>query len=216
MPYGERHGVPVHELRRTGSDGEPRTLVQHMLAGESRSIPIPVRMSETGAPGARSCTFDYKIAPIAKWLKEHGATEDSPADVMIGISWDELHRMSTKRAQKHERPVFPLLDLRMHREACKRVIEGAGLPVPPKSSCYFCPFHRPSVWATMRRAEPVLFYRAADIEDTLNARRDAAGKDRVYLTRFGKPLRDVIIEEQPGLDFGTGPGETCDEGYCWT
>lgn len=50
----------------------------------------------------------------------------------------------------------------------------------------------------------------------LNQRRDALGKDRVYLTRFGKPLDEAIVQEQDGLDFGSGPGEQCDEGYCWT
>jgi hypothetical protein len=32
-----------------------------------------------------------------------------------------------------------LLQWGFDREACKRIIAAAGLPVPPKSSCFFCP-----------------------------------------------------------------------------
>ena len=42
--------------------------------------------------------------------------------------------------------------------------------------------------------------------DTLNARRAELGKDPVYLTRYGKPLRHVV-------DDGDG---SCDSGWCAT
>jgi hypothetical protein len=96
------------------------------------------------------------------------------------------------------------------------VIVRAGLPVPGKSSCYFCPFRKPSDFARMRRDRPELFAKAAALETTLNARRARLGKDAVYLTRFARPIADVVAGAQPEMDFGTGPGETCDEGYCWT
>lgn len=216
VPWAAARGLQVHVLDRRRRDGTVETLWGRLVREGSRSLPIPVRMSDTGAPGTRSCTADFKIKVIAKWLKERGATKDAPADVLLGISWDEIQRLGNKRVDAHERPVYPLIDRRLNREDCKRIIERAGLPVPGKSSCFFCPFHRPSVWARMRRDEPVLFYRAAELEELLNARRDRLGKDRVYLTRFGRPLTEAVAEAQPALDFGTGPGETCDEGYCWT
>jgi len=214
-PWAESRGVPVHILDRVKRDGTTDTLMGRLTREGSRSVPIPVRMPDTGAPGRRSCTADFKIKVINKWLKAHGATAEHPAEVLLGISWDEIERLGNKRVAPYEVPVYPLIDRRLTREDCKRIIERAGLPVPPKSSCFFCPFHRPSAWAKMRRDEPELFQKSVDLENLLNQRRDMLGRDRVYLTRFGKPLADVITEAPPELDFG-GPGETCDEGYCWT
>ena len=216
MPYFAGHGLSIHELHKRNKDGQIITLMARLTKAGSRSLPIPVRMSETGAPGTRSCTHDHKIAVVAKWLRERGATRKNKAEVCIGISWDEIQRLGNKKLKPYETVTYPLIDLRLTRTDCQRIIKRAGLPLPPKSSCYFCPFHRPSAWARMRRDEPELFDKSAALETLLNERRDMLGKDRVYLTRFGKPLADAIHEEQPALDFGTGPGETCDDGYCWT
>lgn len=184
---------------------------------ESRSLPIPIRMSN-GAPGTRSCTADFKIKVTGKWLKEHGATEENPATVAIGISVDEIHRANNRKVEPHERVVYPLLDLRMRRDDCMRVIREAGLPVPPKSSCYFCPFHRPGVWQDMARNEPELFEKSCQLEDTLNARRRMLGKDEVFLTRFARPLRDAIDTDQLSMfEVDTTPDlDNCDSGWCMT
>ena len=213
MPWAQDKGVPVHELHRVMRDGTTRTLMED-LHMDSRTINIPVRM-DNGAPGNRNCTATFKIKVVGKWLKTNGATEDSPATVCIGISTDQIQRVSNKRAMPYERPVYPLIDLSLDRSACQEIISDAGLPVPPKSSCFFCPFHRPQMWSEMRRDEPELFFKAADLEATLNKRRENIGKDAVYLTRFGKPLVDAIGEAQDMLPFAPDT-DSCDEGYCWT
>jgi hypothetical protein len=170
-------------------------------------------MGDTGAPGKRSCTADFKIRVISRWLEEHGATTDDPATVAIGISTDEIERLNNRRESRAEQVTYPLIDLGLSRQDCVNIITAAGLPVPPKSACYFCPFHRAQTWAEMRRDEPELFDRAQILEDVLNRRRDELGKDSVYLTRFGKRLTDAIAEAQPSLFDGP---EGCDEGWCWT
>lgn len=170
MPYGAANGVEVLELNRRTRNGEIETLYGRLMKEGSRSLPIPVRMSN-GAPGTRSCTADFKIRVVAKWWKEHGATAETPATVAIGISTDEIHRANNRRDVPHEIIEYPLLDLRLDRAACAQIIRDAGLPVPPKSSCYFCPFHRPQVWAEMRRDDPVHFWKAVALEDKLNERR---------------------------------------------
>jgi hypothetical protein len=217
IPWGAAHGVEVQELRRIKRDGTTETLWGRLMREGSRSLPIPIRMSN-GAPNTRSCTVDFKVQVIAKALKRLGATAADPARVHVGISWDEIERMGRKKEAAWEQVVYPLIDLRLTREDCKRIIERAGLPVPPKSSCFFCPFHRPSAWAAMRRDRPELFEKSAHLEDVLNVRRQSLGRDPVWLTRFNRPLREAIPEGQPLLAFdpGAGPGETCDEGYCWT
>lgn len=214
MPWAAERGLPVHELHRVKRDGTVETLWGRLMKPDSRSLPIPVRGSETGAPGARSCTLDFKVQVIGKWLKAHGANADDPATVCIGISTDEIQRCGNKKVEPYERPTYPLIDLGLSRNDCARIIASAGLPVPPKSSCFFCPFHRPATWRDMRTNERDLFDKCVQLEDTLNVRRKALDRDPVYLTRFGRPLAEAIGYDQPQL-FDEGP-EGCDEGYCWT
>ena len=209
--------MPLVTVERRKRGGDTETLLTRLSRSTAASPAFPVRDAENGAPGTRSCTMDFKMRVIAKWLKSQGATPANPATVLIGFSWDEAHRVGKATARAFERIEYPLLDLRLARHDCQQIILRAGLPLPPKSACWFCPYHRPSVWAEMRRDRPVLFWKAADLERLLNERRDRLGKNRVYLTRFGKPLDEAVPEDmQADLDFGSGPGETCDEGYCWT
>jgi hypothetical protein len=216
QPWCAEMGLAVHELRRVRRDGTAETLLDRLTKEGSRSLPIPVRMSN-GAPGTRSCTADFKIKVIGRWLRSHGASADDPATVAIGFSTEEAHRANRKKAEPYERPTFPLLDLRMSRQDCINTIARAGLPVPPKSSCWFCPFHSPQMWSEMRRDEPAMFAAAQDLEDLLNERRTMLGKDHCFLTRFGRRLSDAVGEAQPPLFtdgvFGDGG---CDEGACWT
>lgn len=218
MPYAEKHSIELVMLDRIKRDGSIETLWGRLMREGSRSLPIPVRMSN-GAPGKRSCTTDFKIKVIGKELKRRGASADNPATIGIGISLDEIHRANARKVEPHERIVYPLVGvgeetgLKMNRLDCERVIRSAGLPVPPKSSCFFCPFHRPTAWADLAREHPDLFEKSAQLEATLNARRDELGKDHVYLTRFGVPLREAIDADQellPLIDDG------CDSGWCFT
>lgn len=110
-PFAASHGLALHELSRIRRDGTTETLYGRLTRDGSRSLPIPVRMSN-GAPGTRSCTADFKIKVIGRWLKAHGASTASPATVGVGISLDEIHRSNTRRAEPYEHVVYPLLDLR--------------------------------------------------------------------------------------------------------
>jgi hypothetical protein len=218
IPWCAERGLPVHELKRVKRSGETETLWERLMKKDSRSLPIPVRMPDTGAPGTRNCTDVFKIKVIERWLKAHGVSKTSPAAVCIGFSTDEAHRASNRRATPYELPEHPLLDLRLSRTDCKNIISRAGLPVPPKSACFFCPFHRPTSWSKMRRDEPALFQKSVELETTLLERRKKLGRDPVYLTRFGKPLAEAIPEMQsdlPGL-LDDPDTDSCDEGYCWT
>jgi hypothetical protein len=217
-PYAAEHGITLEEIRRVTRDGRTPTLLED-ISEQSRSIGIPVRMGTNGAPGTRRCTFQYKTAPITKRLRELGATKAEPAVLGIGFSTDEMQRIGRTGESPFQHRVYPLIELGLSRADCLDVVREAGLPEPPKSSCWFCPFHRPAVWAEMRRDDPELFEAAAELEAKLNARRVQLGRDPVYLTRFGKPIREAIQPAQATL-FGPGSSdheiETCDEGVCFT
>jgi hypothetical protein len=215
MPFAKANGIQLEEIRRLTRDGRAETLLEN-ISSPSRTVGIPVRMGDSGAPGTRRCTGTFKLAPVKKRLRELGATKEDPAVLAIGISLDEIERAGNVPDDNYSRRVYPLLDLGLRRSDCMAVIQEAGLPIPQKSACYFCPFHRPSVWREQRRDEPDLFEKSADLETLLNERRDMLGKDHVYLTRFGKPLREAISEAQATLfDDDDGP-DTCGYGSCFT
>ncbi|MEU6245813.1 phosphoadenosine phosphosulfate reductase [Streptomyces sp. NPDC047024] len=210
-PFAQQHGIALELLEKVRRDGRTETLWQRLHRPEKRSIPIPVRMAN-GAPGRRNCTADFKIKVISKWLRHHGATADTPATVGIGISVDEIHRANRRRAEPNQIVSYPLLDLGLRREDCIRLIKEAELPVPPKSSCFFCPFRTVEEWRTRRATDPELFSKSEDLEKTINLRRAALGRDDVYLTRYGIPLGTAI---QNSLSEDRDDGN-CDSGWCMT
>jgi hypothetical protein len=220
-PYAADHGIELAVLDRVKRDGTVETLMGRLMREDSRSLPIPIRMSN-GAPGTRSCTSDFKIKVIARELKRRGASKDNPATIGIGISLDEIHRANARKVSPWERVVYPLVGigeetgLHMRRDDCARVIREGGLPVPPKSACFFCPFHKASTWSDLARERPDLFDRAADLEETLNRRRAKLAKDPVWLTRFNMPLRQAIDTDQPLLPLLDEEDGSCGSGWCAT
>jgi hypothetical protein len=69
---------------------------------------------------------------------------------------------------RHFRYVYPLREFGMDREACIREILAAGLPVPIKSACYFCPASKPAELIWLHAVHPDLFMDALRMEE--NAR----------------------------------------------
>lgn len=219
-PYAKAHGITLEVHRRHKRDGSVETVKGRILREGSASLTIPFRR-DNGMPGKRSCTADFKRRVTGKRLKALGASADNPATVALGYSLDEIHRCNATAAEPHERLTFPLVGLgeetglKMTRQDCIELIRSEGLPVPPKSSCYFCPFHRPEVWLDLRRQRPDLFDDAVALEREVNERQVARGRDRVWLTRFGMPLDRAIGLPEPllfDIDPGAGAcsGDACD------
>jgi len=219
-PYAAEHGIELVEIAKRKRDGSIDDLYTHLLKSE-RSVGIPVRM-QSGAPGNRSCTVSWKIRPIAKELRRRGARdEDGKRAIMgIGISLDEIQRAKhwgvVDPGNPHQVKEYPLLRLGVRREDAYRIIEDAGLPRPPRSSCWFCPFHTRTAWMRLRADYPDLFWKAVELERLLIERRRALGKDAVWMTDFLRPL-DQVIQDQLSLslDEWTGDGATCDTGHCF-
>jgi hypothetical protein len=204
-PYAALHDIELIELQR-----ERGTLYQLLMSHEKNTV-IPVRLNN-GAPGMRACTGDFKIKVVCRWLRTHGASTKNPATVGMGISLDEFQRMRTDSGIAYERLEYPLIDLRLTRQDCIQIIQKVGLPVPPKSSCWFCPYHKLSQWQEMRQSEPELFWKAARLEEWLNEKRARIGKDKVWLTRKLIPLARATTEFVQGDMFDDD--DACESGYC--
>lgn len=209
-PYAADNGIEWVDLQRLRRDGTPVDLYEE-LHRPVRSIDIPVRMSN-GAPGNRNCTVEFKIKPIAKWIKVNapGCTLGK------GISTDEPHRATPSRENDGYASAYPLIELGISRQNCLRLVADAGLPQPPKSSCWFCPYKTTDQWITLKREQPGLFEQAVRLEQMLNAKRKAIGKDNVFLSGRCRPL-DIAIPNQLGLFHEwIEEQDGCESGYCMT
>lgn len=213
-PYATLHGIEWVDLQRRRRNGTPVDLFDD-LHRPIRAINIPVRMSN-GAPGNRNCTVEFKIKPIAKWIKRNapGCTLGK------GISTDEPHRATPSRESDGYISAYPLIEMGVSRSDCLRIVREAGLPQPPKSSCWFCPYKTTDQWITMRREKPELFAATTELERMLNQKRAAIGKDAVYISGVGArkalPI-DQAIPNQLGLfPEWIDEQDGCESGYCMT
>jgi hypothetical protein len=213
-PYAAEHGIEWVDVQRRRRDGTPVDLFDD-LRRPVRAINIPVRMAN-GAPGRRNCTTEFKIKPIAKWIKRHapGCTLGK------GISTDEPHRATPTRESDGYASAYPLIELGISRADCLRLVADAGLPQPPKSSCWFCPYKTTDQWVAMRKDRPELFMGAALLERYLNEKRQQLGRDPVYISgigaRRGLPV-DQAIPDQLGLfPEWIDEQDGCESGYCMT
>lgn len=103
----------------------------------------------------RWCSARWKGRPLDRWAHAHGVTVQ-----YIGFSADEARRADGK--PNHQR--FPLLDRWINREGCRQIILGAGLVVPPASSCFFCPGQTIGEWRWLYYNHRDLFERARFME----------------------------------------------------
>lgn len=214
-PFCEQHGIKFIEVAKTRRSGEAETLWAY-LHRTPRSVPIPARMGGNGAPGNRSCTEDFKVKVVDRYLRLQGYTH---AVIGLGISFEEWWRIRDQQWYSDnglmKRREYPLVDLRLTRQQSKALIAEAGLPEPPKSSCFFCPFHKRNEWIEMKREHPDLFQRAVDLEHMINHKREKVlMKDRLYLHPDVVPLEHAVGDQLPL--FPDEALSSCDSGYCWT
>jgi hypothetical protein len=103
----------------------------------------------------------------------------------IGLDAGEEHRLTGARQDSHDarRPSreqwldqhffaywYPLMDWGYDRERCQRVIASAGLPVPIKSACFYCPASKKAEIAWLKEHHPQLMERALAIERNAQAK----------------------------------------------
>lgn len=115
-----------------------------------------------------------------------------------------------------QRREYPLIGLGLNRQDCERVITDAGLPLPGRSACWFCPYHSGEEWRRLQRDHPDLFERACQLEEMMQDRRQRLGKDRVWMTDQGAKERATlrVLHAHDQLTFATEG--SCDGGYCMT
>jgi hypothetical protein len=159
----------------------------------------------------RQCTADFKINPIRKKLREMGGKKRG-VEQYIGISMDEAQRMKPSR-DSWVTNRWPLIEKRMSRRDCITWMESHGYPKPPRSSCWFCPYHSNDEWKRLKNDEPGDFERAvlweSEFQKTMSQIKGFRGTP--YLHRSCVPLAEIDFNaESPQLDMF---GNEC-EGMC--
>ena len=130
----------------------------------------------------RWCTADWKKDIVSKYVEK-------PCWMFIGIDAGESKRAKITSMGRIEYR-WPLIEEGIDRDGCKQIIADHGLPIPPKSGCFICPFQRPDQWRKLRREHPDLFCIAVQLEKN---------SGRTY--KKGTSL-DVLINEKQKSLFG--------------
>lgn len=218
IPYCRAHDIAMVRVAKKRFGVEDTVLKSAIR--NNRSVPIPVRMAN-GSPGNRSCTYEFKVKQVDNWCRKHGL---SHVTIGIGFSIDESGRAASKNThfkpynpstQKNvlfKRYDFPLFDMGFTRHQSIRLVENAGLPTPPNSACWFCPFKHRVQWIEDKKHRPNIVQNAAYVEAIVNKKRAAMGRDDAYIhpsTGGSMKLLPHAIGDQLSLFE-----ETCESGYC--
>jgi hypothetical protein len=154
-----------------------------------------------GGLGARQCTYQYKLRPLYRRVREllGGKTPKGGCEMWVGISTDEMIRMKDSRVQ-YIKNRFPLVEAGMKRHDCLRWMDEHGYPTAPRSACLGCPFKRDSEWRQTRDGPQDEWLATVEADKQIRA---ASGKPQ-FMHRSLKPLDEVDLstaEDHGQLNF---------------
>lgn len=160
----------------------------------------------------RTCTGDYKVAPIRRKVRElMRAAGARSVTQWIGISTDEAHRMKPSSVQ-YVYHRWPLIEAGISRGACLQWMQRNSFPMPPKSACTFCPYHSDEMWQEMRDNDAESWREAVHI-DTLIRPGFAGSKEQLFVHRQRVPLEKVKLQTASAAGQTDMWAEEC-EGMC--
>lgn len=119
------------------------------------------------AYGSRSCSIKFKGQPQDTALKRWATERNIPLPMTKAIGFDagEPRRARpVSAAPDIFVPWYPLIEWNWYREECVEAIRRHGIPVPGKSSCFFCPAMKRHEIIALSKLNPDLFQRAVAIE----------------------------------------------------
>jgi hypothetical protein len=152
------------------------------------------------------CSGEWKRDVVLRYLSGKGYGPKKPIRQYMGFSTDEARRAKGGR-RKWAEWTYPLIELGMNRHDCVDVVLKAGLPTPPRSSCWMCPHRKNAEWRRLRESYKDEWEMACKLDEEIRQRDPKHG---VFLHRDRKPLRECNID----LD-GAACGESCESGLCF-
>jgi hypothetical protein len=130
------HGMPKIETVKKG--GRVETLEENCHR---------MNMLPSVAYGFKGCSLKYKAEPQEAFANNWKPARDAwNAGLLVvkclGFDADEPHRARFTEDKKYKWR-YPLIEFDMGRDECIDSIKAAGLPLPGKSACFFCPNSKP-------------------------------------------------------------------------
>lgn len=159
------HGLPEITTVYT-TDKEGNRLFLEAECFERKTLPAI-------AFGFKTCSQKYKIRHTEKFLNNNAACKAEWAAgrkiiKFIGYDAGETRRVQHGEAANEQNKKienrYPLYEWGWDRAECVRVIQRAGLPLPAKSSCYFCPSMKKKEIQALWEQFPDLFQKAVEME----------------------------------------------------
>lgn len=191
-----------------------KNLYQDLLKSENstgqRFSSIPAfTLNDDGTQGMlrRQCTNEYKIEQVDRAIRKYldkTNLRGELIEVWKGISLDEIDRMTIPQ-EKWKCHVYPFCSYktsnthggyrydsqRMTRNDIVNWYNANNLPIPPKSSCVFCPYQSEASWAEMKINEPEDFDAACLVDDAIRNSSKKGIKQPIFLHESMKPLREI-------------------------
>lgn len=209
-----KEALKVYKVKREGSKHPVGTPYMNRL--------IPLHgVNLDGTPGVlpRRCTYTFKVDQIIRKIRKIAPPkrgEDSVTVIQwIGISLDEVHRMKPSAHSWIEHR-WPLIEKRIKRHDCLLWMNQHGYPKPPRSACYYCPYHSDTEWRRLKKEEPEEFAKAVKFDHAIR-NLSKQFEHEIYREVFLHPSRKPLDQVDFSTDEDHGQqvmfGNEC-EGMC--
>lgn len=158
------HDLPgIQVVRAVRRNGKTHTLEESCLR---------LRQLPSLAFGGHSCSLRFKKEPQDKYVNHWRPAEEAwrrGSRCIKAIGYDAGETRRTFRVPEDDRKYewwHPLVEWGLGRSECIEIIARAGIPVPRKSSCFFCPAMKKPEILGLKEEHPDLLRRALDVERT--------------------------------------------------
>jgi hypothetical protein len=153
--------VTVRYVPKKTKNGHYTTLEQNCLV--NKTLP-------SLAFGYKKCSLKWKRQPQDKYrasLDIIKAAWKAKQKAVVAIGYDagpkDMRRSSIQDDAKYSY-IYPLREWGWDRPRCKKEILAEGLPLPPKSACFFCPARKPDEVVDLCLDHPDLARRIVQME----------------------------------------------------
>lgn len=159
-PWLKSVGMPPITVVKKG--GRAETLEENCLR---------MNMLPSLAYGFNGCSHKYKIEPQEKFLNNWPPSRDlfkagGKVTKLIGYDFAEERRWAKAKLEDEKYVYrFPLVEWEWSRAECVAAIARAGIALPGKSACFFCPASTKPEIDDLKKSYPLLFHRALALED---------------------------------------------------
>jgi len=163
------------------------------------------------------CSGYWKREPCTRHIRKRiDADGCTQANLWLGYSTDEAHRFPKTQRLQWLTVAAPLIDLGININTCIVLVEKAGLPPAPKSTCYICPNQSDRQWIELADEEPSEFEKACEVDELIRLNDE---RDGLFLHQRRMPLRMAVEESRKYTTKDEHPlfaSRACQEGGCWT